>query len=87
VERCGRLRSVSLAGVGRCAGSWQEAGSPLWKRAVGAEIQPLLLGYFKLNDWQKMNGSIGVKVSESFRWHAIALGSGGETLKIPMKPI
>jgi hypothetical protein len=66
------------------AGSWQEAGSPLWKRAVGAEIQPLLLGYFKLNDWQKMNGSIGVKVVRiiPMAW-PIALGSGGETLEDP----
>jgi hypothetical protein len=66
------------------AGAWREAGSPLWKLAVGAEIQPPLLGYFKLNDWRKMNGSIGVKVVRiiPMAW-PIALGSGGETLEDP----
>ena len=35
------------------AGAWREAEAPLWKLAVKSEIQPLLLAYFKLNDWQR----------------------------------
>ena len=51
---------------------------------VGIQIQPLLRGYFKLNDWQKMNGDIGVKVVRilPIAW-PVALGSGGETLEDP----
>jgi hypothetical protein len=66
------------------AGAWREADSPLWKLAVKSEIQPLLLAYFKLNDWQKMNGSVSVKVVRILpvAW-PVALGSGGETLEDP----
>jgi hypothetical protein len=66
------------------AGSWREAGSPLWQSTVATQVQPLLRGYFKLNDWQKMNGEIGVKVVRiiSIAW-PVALGSGGETLEDP----
>jgi hypothetical protein len=60
------------------------AGSPVWQSVVEAQIQPLLHGYFKLNDWQKMNGDIGVKVATiiPIAW-PIDLGSGGETLEDP----
>jgi hypothetical protein len=66
------------------AGAWRDAESPLWKLAVKSEIQPLLLAYFKLNDWQKMNGSVSVKVVRilPMAW-PVALGSGGETLEDP----
>ena len=66
------------------AGAWREAEAPLWKLAVKSEIQPLLLAYFKLNDWQKMNGSVSVKVVRilPMAW-PVALGSGGETLEDP----
>jgi hypothetical protein len=59
-------------------------GNPLWKSVVEIQIQPLLRGYFKLNDWQKMNGEIGVKVLNviPIAW-PIALGSGGETWEDP----
>jgi hypothetical protein len=65
-------------------GAWRDAESPLWKLAVKSEIQPLLLAYFKLNDWQKMNGSVSVKVVRilPMAW-PVALGSGGETLEDP----
>jgi hypothetical protein len=58
--------------------------NPLWKSVVEIQVQPLLRGYFKLNDWQKMNGEIGVKVVDviPIAW-PIALGSGGETLEDP----
>jgi ankyrin repeat protein len=44
----------------------------------------VLKGYFKLNDFQKMNGDIGVKVVRiiPIAW-PINLGSGGETLEDP----
>jgi hypothetical protein len=63
---------------------WRPAGSPVWQSIVETQIQPLLRGYFKLNDWQKMNGNIGVQVVRiiPIGW-PIALGSGGETLEDP----
>jgi hypothetical protein len=66
------------------AGIWRPMGSPLWQSTVGIQIQPLLRGYFKLNDWQKMNGDIGIKVVRiiPIAW-PIELGSSGETLQDP----
>jgi hypothetical protein len=66
------------------AGVWRPLGSPAWQSTVGIQIQPLLRGYFKLNDWQKMNGDIGIKVVRiiPIAW-PIDLGSGGETLEDP----
>ncbi len=56
----------------------------LWKSIVEVQIQPLLRGYFTLNDWQKMNGNVGVKVARIIpaAW-PVGLGSGGETLEDP----
>jgi hypothetical protein len=55
-----------------------------WKSIVEIQIQPLLRSYFRLNDWQKMNGDIGIKVARLIpvAW-PVALGSGGETLEDP----
>ena len=66
------------------AGIWRPAGSPVWQSIIEIQIQPLLRGYFNVNDWQKMNGDIGVKVARiiPIAW-PIALGSGGETLEDP----
>jgi hypothetical protein len=66
------------------AASWHPAGSLVWQSIVETQIQPLLRGYFKLNDWQKMNGDIRVEVVKviPIAW-PIALGSGGETLEDP----
>ncbi len=66
------------------AGVWRDAGGPLWQSTVGTQIQPLLRNYFKLNDWQKMNGDLGIKVIRliPIAW-PIDLGSGGETLDDP----
>jgi hypothetical protein len=63
---------------------WHPLGSPVWQSMVEAQIQPLLRGYFKLNDWRKMNGDVGVKVVGMIpiAW-PIDLGSGGETLEDP----
>jgi Ankyrin repeats (3 copies) len=56
----------------------------LWKSIVEIQIQPLLRGYFSLNDWQKMNGDIAIKVARivPVAW-PVALGTGGETLEDP----
>jgi Ankyrin repeats (3 copies) len=66
------------------AGIWRPVGGQVWQSTVGIQIQPLLRGYFKLNDWQKMNGDVGVKVVRiiPIAW-PIDLGSGGETLEDP----
>lgn len=66
------------SGVGR------SAGYSVWESIVAIQIQPLLRNYFKLNDWQKMNGDVGVTVVRIIpaAW-PIALGSGGETLEYP----
>jgi hypothetical protein len=63
---------------------WRPVGTPLLQSIVEAQIQPPLRGYFKLNDWQKMNGSIAIKVVRvvPIAW-PIELGSGGETLADP----
>jgi hypothetical protein len=63
---------------------WRAAGRPAWQSTVEIQIEPLLRGYFRLNDWQKMNGDIGIKVVRivPIAW-PIDLGSGGETLDDP----
>lgn len=55
-----------------------------WKSIIEIQIQPLLRGYFRLNDWQKMNGNIEIEVARLIpaAW-PVALGSGGETLEDP----
>jgi hypothetical protein len=66
------------------AGAWRPVGTQAWQSTIGIQIQPLLRGYFKLNDFQKMNGDIGVKVVRiiPIAW-PVELGSGGETLEDP----
>lgn len=56
----------------------------LWKSIVEIQIQPLLRGYFRLNDWQKMNGDVGVKVARliPIAW-PVGLGGDSETLEDP----
>jgi hypothetical protein len=66
------------------ASAWRPVGSPAWQSTIGIQIQPLLRGYFKLNDFQRMNGDIGTKVARiiPIAW-PIELGRGGETLEDP----
>ncbi len=66
------------------AGTWRPVGSSALRSIVEVEIQPLLHNYFKLNDWQKMNGDVSVKVTKIIpvAW-PVALGSGGDTLEDP----
>jgi len=64
--------------------NWRAAGSPIWQSIVETQVQPLLKNYFKLNDWQKMNGDVPIKVVRiiPIAW-PLDLGSGGETLEDP----
>lgn len=67
------------------AGVWRPADSSNFQRKmVELQIQPLLRGYFKLNDWQRMNGDIRIRVATivPVAW-PVALGSDGETLEDP----
>jgi hypothetical protein len=68
----------------QATGTWRPSGSRVWPWMVGLQVQPLLRGYFKVNDWQKMNGDIGVEVVRIIpaAW-PVALGNGGETLEDP----
>lgn len=67
------------------AQTWHPTGdTPLWQWIVEIQVQPLLRGYFSLNDWDKMNGDIALKVARLIPIaRPIALGSGGETLEDP----
>jgi hypothetical protein len=60
------------------------AGSRVWQWIVAIQIQPLLRGYFKLNDFQKMNGKVAVQAVRimPIAW-PVALGSGGDVLQDP----
>jgi hypothetical protein len=61
-----------------------QESNPIWRSVVEVQIQPLLRGYFKLNDWQKMNGNIGIKVARivPVAW-PVGLGAGGEGFDDP----
>lgn len=63
---------------------WHPVGAPVVQSIVETQIQPLLRNYFKLNDWQKMNGDVGIKVVNIIpvAW-PVALGDGGLTLEDP----
>jgi Ankyrin repeats (3 copies) len=55
-----------------------------WRSLIGIQVQPLLLGYFQVIDWQRVNGHIGVTVARviPIAW-PIGLGSEGEALEDP----
>jgi len=56
----------------------------IWQSIVQLQIQPELQGYFRMNDWQKMNGDLEIEVARivPIAW-PVALGRGGETLEDP----
>jgi len=60
------------------------AGNLFWRNVVGLQVQPLLRGYFRLLDWQRVKGHIGVTVVRvvPIAW-PIALGREGETIEDP----
>lgn len=65
-------------------GTWRPVDNSALRWMVEIQLQPLLRGYFRLNDWPKMNGDVNVKVARIIpvAW-PVALGSGGETLEDP----
>jgi hypothetical protein len=66
------------------AGTWHPAGGTLLNSIVAVEIQPVLRGFFRVNDWQKMNGDLSIRLARilPIAW-PVALGSGGEILEDP----
>jgi ankyrin repeat protein len=65
-------------------GTWRPVDNSALRWMVEIQLQPLLRGYFRLNDWPKMNGDVNVKVARiiPIAW-PVDLGSGGETLEDP----
>jgi hypothetical protein len=65
-------------------GMWRLENNPLWRSIVEIQIEPLLRGYFKAHDWQKMNGDIDIKELQIVpaAW-PVALGNGGEAFEDP----
>jgi len=60
------------------------SGNSIWRLLVGVQVQPLLRGYFRLLDWQRVRGRVGVTVVRvvPIAW-PIALGREGETVEDP----
>ena len=56
----------------------------LWTSLIKIQLQPQLEGYFRVIDWQRVNGHIGVEVGQIIpvAW-PIALGKEGESLEDP----
>jgi hypothetical protein len=65
-------------------GTWRAVENSTLSWLIQLQLQPQLRGYFKLNDWPKMNGDISLKVARiiPIAW-PVALGSGAETLEDP----
>jgi hypothetical protein len=42
-------------------GAWDRASALRW--FVSIQVEPLLRGYFKFNDWQKMNGEVDLRLA------------------------
>lgn len=65
-------------------GALARAVDAIRQSIVEIQIQPLLRGYFKVNDWQKMNGDLEIRVVRGVpvAW-PVALGAGGESLEDP----
>jgi hypothetical protein len=66
------------------ASSSLSSGDLLWRALVGIQVQPLLRGYFRILDWQRVKGRVGVTVVRviPIAW-PIALGREGETVEDP----
>jgi hypothetical protein len=69
---------------GQTGANEQSSLDRFWQSIVEIQIQPQLRGYFKVNDWQKMNGDLGITVVQviPIAW-PVGLGSGGEALEDP----
>ncbi len=68
----------------QAAGTWQPVKGEALRTLIAIQTEPVLRGYFRLNDWRKMNGNIAVRVARiiPIAW-PVALGNGGETLEDP----
>lgn len=73
-----------LQGGDREAAPSLPAANFVWRWMVGLQVQPQLQGYFRVVDWQRVNGHIGVTVVRiiPIAW-PIALGQEGESLEDP----
>jgi len=60
------------------------SGNWLWRALVGIQVQPLLRGYFRLLEWERVKGHVGVTVVRvvPIAW-PVALGREGETVEDP----
>jgi hypothetical protein len=60
------------------------SGNLMWRALVAVQVQPLLRGYFRLLDWQRVRGHVGVTVVRvvPIAW-PIGLGREGETAEDP----
>ena len=57
-----------LGEPGESAETWDSGGKPPYGGStvqwfVAIQVEPLLRGYFKFNDWQKMNGNIDLRLA------------------------
>ncbi len=66
--------------------SWRPAGGSTLQWFVALQLEPFLRGYFKLNDWQKMNGDVHIKLMRVIPiLFPVSIGGGDETLEDPDK--
>ena len=80
--------TFQLQGSGANAAPSLPAANLFWRTIIGLQVQPQLRGYFRVIDWQRANGHIGVSVVRivPIAW-PIALGSEGVRLtSAPPKP-
>ncbi len=76
--------SFRLQSWDEMAGTWHPAAGALLNSIAALEIQPVLRGFFRVNDWQKMNGDLSIKLTRILPIALpVALGSGGEILEDP----
>lgn len=63
---------------------WFGAAEPVWTSLIALQIQPQLQGYFRVIDWQRVNGHIRLSVTRMLpvSW-PITLGTESESLEDP----
>jgi Ankyrin repeats (3 copies) len=55
--------NFSLLAWDETSGAWQPANDSALRWFAAIQVEPLLRGYFKLNDWQRMNGSLRLRAT------------------------
>ncbi|HXZ33467.1 MAG TPA: ankyrin repeat domain-containing protein [Terriglobales bacterium] len=78
------FKTFQLQGSEANAAPSLPAANLVWRTIIGLQVQPQLRGYFRVVDWQRANGHIGVSVARviPIAW-PIGLGNEGETLEDP----